>query len=85
MISQPELITLMREIISKETKIPLEEIEPSHSFFELGLDSISAIFMMEKLEQYLNVSLNPIHFWDYPTIEKYANYVVNEALLNGKK
>lgn len=80
MITEDELTKQIIRIISDESKIPIDEILPTHSFFELGLDSISAIFMMEKLEHELQVELNPIFFWDYPTIEEYARYIVNEVM-----
>jgi len=80
MKSTDELVTLMKKIIAEEAKIPEEEIQASHSFFELGLDSITSIFMMEKLEQELSVSLNPMYFWDYPTLESYAGYLANHVI-----
>lgn len=83
MKSPQEITTLLMKIISSETKIPIDEISPAHSFFELGLDSISAVLMMEELEKELGVTLNPMYFWDYPTIEKYASYVAQDVLGNG--
>ncbi len=80
MKSTEELIALMKKIIANEMRISEDEIHASHSFFELGLDSITSIFMMEKLEQELKVNLNPMYFWDYPTLETYAGYLANDVI-----
>lgn len=44
-----------------------------------GLDSIDAVTLVGDLEDWLDVELPSTLFWDYPTIEKAAQYLVNEC------
>jgi acyl carrier protein len=41
-----------------------------------GLDSIDAVTMVGDLEDWLDLELPSTLFWDYPTIEKSAQYLV---------
>jgi acyl carrier protein len=70
-----EILQLLKEEISSETGIPASEIADSASFFELGLNSISAVFILDVLEKKLKVEMNPLFFWDYPTVELLADYI----------
>jgi len=69
------------DIVSRETSIATNDIKVDETFHELGLDSINAVFVMEKLEKEFDVSLSPLCFWDYPTIRLLSEYI--EAIQNG--
>ncbi len=78
MKNKADVINDLKKIIAEETGIDLKDIQNSDSFFNLGLDSIRCIFVMEKLEGKYGVTLNPIAFWDYPTIDTYADFLILE-------
>jgi acyl carrier protein len=80
MTTREEVIDMLKKLISDETRIAMDDIKETDTFFSLGLDSISCIFLMDKLEKKLHLELNPIHFWDYPTIRSYAEFIVLEYL-----
>jgi polyketide synthase PksN len=80
MTTQESTIAIIKKLISDETGIAISEIKETDSFFNLGLDSVSCIFLMDKLEKQLHIELNPIHFWDYPTIDTYSEFIVQEYL-----
>lgn len=82
MTTKESTIAIIKKLISEETGIPISEIKETDSFFNLGLDSVSCIFLMDKLEKHLRIELNPIHFWDYPTIETYSEFITQEYLTN---
>lgn len=71
---------LLKKMISDETRISLDDIKETDTFFSLGLDSVSCIFLMDRLEKELHLELNPIHFWDYPSIDTYAEFLLTEHL-----
>lgn len=73
-----DLISFMQSLISRETKIPVVEVSIDLEFREFGLDSISSMFIVEKLEEQFNITISPLHFWDYPTIEKLAQQIIRE-------
>ena len=45
------------ELISKNTKIPVERIRPNSTFEELGLDSLDATTLLFELEGAFDVSI----------------------------
>jgi acyl carrier protein len=75
MKTKTEVLQLLKAEIASETGIPVTEIADSASFFELGLNSISAVFVLDILEKKLKVEMNPLFFWDYPTVELLADYI----------
>ncbi len=79
-MTQEAVIGLLKDLISKETGISAVEIKNTDSFYSLGLDSVSCIFLMDKLEKQLNIELNPIYFWDYPQLNTYAEFLLTEYL-----
>lgn len=83
MNTREEIVAIMKRLISAETGISIDEIKETDTFFNLGLDSVSCIFLMDKLEKELHQELNPIHFWDYPSIDTYATFLVNEYTSHG--
>lgn len=79
-MTRPELLTLLKSTIADETGIALADIADTDSFFNLGLDSVSCIFLMDKVEKKLKVELNPIYFWDYPTIDTYVDFLLKDVI-----
>lgn len=75
MMTKAQIIQQLKQEIAKETRIPISEIEDSSTFYALGLDSISAVFLLDKLEKELKIEMNPLFFWDYPTVELLAEHI----------
>ena len=82
-MTRPELITLLKTIIADETGIALHEISDTDTFFNLGLDSVSCIFLMDKLEKKLKLELNPMFFFDYLFIDTYADFLLENVIPHG--
>jgi acyl carrier protein len=76
-MTREELIRLLKDEISHETKIPASEIKSEESFYSLGLDSISCVFVLDELSKKLNLDLNPILFWDFPTVDLLASHIIS--------
>lgn len=81
MRTKEEILQLLKSEIAAETGIAISEIGDEASFFELGLNSISAVFILDVLEKKLNVEMSPLFFWDYPTLDRFAEYI---NMLSGK-
>ena len=75
MKTKEEILLLLKTEIASETGIDVAEISDNASFFELGLNSISAVFVLDVLEKKLQVEMNPLFFWDYPTVELLSGYI----------
>lgn len=89
MTTSPEkILRILKEAIAEELATTPDKIDEHATFHGLGLDSISAIVVLDHVEQKLGLSINPIHFWDYPTPRLLAGYLAAQtshakALHNG--
>ncbi|MBL7839973.1 MAG: acyl carrier protein [Cyclobacteriaceae bacterium] len=82
-MTRPELIIILKSVIADETGIAVAEIADTDTFFNLGLDSVSCIFLMDKVEKILKVELNPLYFFDYPSIDTYADFLLENVISHG--
>jgi len=73
--TQQEIMDFLVEKIAEETKLDKNEINPTDEFVSFNLDSISSIYIMGQLENYIETDLNPLYFWDYPTIVKFSKFI----------
>lgn len=75
MVTKADVLHLLKSEIASESGLSISEISDGASFSELGLNSISAVFILDVLEKKLGVEMNPLFFWDYPTVELLAEYL----------
>lgn len=78
--SQSEIIEFIKKRIAEEQGLPITEVEIDVEFINLGLDSVSAVFILEDIEKFLEIEINPISLWDYPTIESFSKFITNHLL-----
>ncbi|MCB0487993.1 MAG: acyl carrier protein [Cyclobacteriaceae bacterium] len=76
LMSESDLIQLVSRIVSEETQLDLELVSPDKHWATFGLDSINSIYLLEKLENELGVDLNPLMFFDYPTIRTFSAHIL---------
>lgn len=62
-------------LVAEETGEKPEAINVDDTFHALGLDSVTGVFVMERLERKFQISLTPLDFWDYPTIRSFSEYI----------
>ncbi len=72
--------------LAKQLSLDAKTINVGEQLTRYGLDSIDAVTLVGDLEDWLELELPSTLFWDYPTIEKSAEYLVQEfdvsAVLN---
>ena len=78
--SQERIQHFITLAIAREGQLEPADISVQQSFFELGLDSISAIFLLDLVEKEFSIELQPLDFWDYPTIESFSQYIHQSKL-----
>ncbi|HBB32492.1 MAG TPA: polyketide synthase [Cyanobacteria bacterium UBA8803] len=71
---QTWMVTKLAEQLSLDAKT----IAVGEPLTRYGLDSIDAVTLVGDLEDWLELELPSTLFWDYPTIEKAAQYLVEE-------
>ena len=68
----------IREKLAEQLTIDQSTIEFTDPLTRHGLDSIDAVTLVGELEDELDLELPSTLFWDYPTIEKAAQFLVSE-------
>lgn len=66
------------ERLAEQLSIDKSTIGFTEPLTRYGLDSIDAVTLVGELEDELDLELPSTLFWDYPTIEKAAQYLVSE-------
>lgn len=61
--------------LAEQLSLDSQAISVSEPLTRYGLDSIDAVTMVGDLEDALDVELPSTLFWDYPTIEKSAQFL----------
>ncbi|MEW5856584.1 MAG: acyl carrier protein [Cyanobacteriota bacterium] len=64
--------------LSKQLSLNAKTIDVREPLTRYGLDSIDAVTLVGDLEDWLGCELPSTLLWDYPTIEKSAEYLVQE-------
>ena len=77
-MTKEQVIHILKEEISRESGLPITDIADHADFFSLGLDSISCVYILDRLEKKIKVELNPIYFWDYPTVESLSSFLATK-------
>ncbi len=80
MKTRDEIQSWLRERIAAEIKIKPEAVSLQTPFANYGLDSIIIVTLVDDLEEWLNTSLDPTIFWEYPTIEALTDWLISEHL-----
>ncbi|MBL6449210.1 acyl carrier protein [Fulvivirga sp. 29W222] len=76
--SQGEIIVFLQKVIAEETKLPYSDVDENLGLHQFGLDSISSVYLLEKVENYYGITISPLYFWDYPTIRLLATQIFKE-------
>jgi acyl transferase domain-containing protein/surfactin synthase thioesterase subunit/NAD(P)-dependent dehydrogenase (short-subunit alcohol dehydrogenase family)/aryl carrier-like protein len=64
--------------IARLLKLSQHEVDEEAEFSALGFDSISLTKLSEDLNRLWGVGLNPSHFFAHPTVNRFADYLVEE-------
>lgn len=80
MKTREEIVEWLQEKIAREIKSKPENIATNAPFTDFGLDSIVIVTLVDDLEYWLKVSLDPTIFWEYPSIELLTEWLITEKL-----
>jgi acyl transferase domain-containing protein len=78
------LITSMKEILAAVLFIDVSKLNENKAFVEQGLDSILAVEFTRKLNDALQVELTATKLYDYPTVNKLADYLNSIVVKTGE-
>lgn len=71
--------------VAEEFRQPAGSVTPTDRFSEYGMDSVTAVKLMNALEGRLGVDLPTTLVWDYPTIAELATYLAGLAAPSPRK
>jgi len=74
-MKKTELSAFIKMAIGEIMATNPETILETDSFHSLGLDSYSCIVVLDKIEAHYKLELNPVLFWDYPTVGAFTDYL----------
>ena len=79
-ITKAEISQFLKEQVSLECSIPIGSVRTDVAFVESGMDSLKAVYIMDRLEKFIGAELSPLYFWDNPTIASLAGFLAEEIL-----
>ena len=56
----------------------INQLDPEKSFYEWGMDSLTALDLKDSLEKYLKIPLSSTVMLDYPTLDRLLGHVLEE-------
>lgn len=69
---------ILLEEMSKQLMIAPSELDVEAELSEFGLDSIALTTFINHLNEEYEIELSPVVFFEYPTLEQFAGYLVRE-------
>lgn len=65
--------------IARELDVSADEIDDSASFMRLGISSVQALKVVNRLRKQLEIDINPVAIFEFKTIEDIAEYLAEES------
>lgn len=78
-----EVTKTLKKLLGQELHLFDEEIQESAQFVDLGLDSITGVTWVRKINDKYKTSIEATKVYSYPTLEKLSDYVYDEAVKLG--
>lgn len=78
-VPENDLTTLIKQLIAEAVQMPVEEIDENASFYQFGLDSLSAVDVAQKIEQQIGVALHPTILFEHDTIVSLGKYLAQHS------
>lgn len=69
------VLAFLSQTLSQELQIKPQAIDPDIAFVDLGLDSITGVTWIRKINQHFGLALNAAEIYSYPTLQEFAALV----------
>ncbi len=77
------MVAGLRTLLAAELQLGEEEVTEGAQFVDLGLDSISGVSWVRKINEKYGTRIEAIQIYSYPTLGQLSRYVKQEAEKNG--
>jgi acyl carrier protein len=81
-ITKSEIVDFLKQQVTLECEIPFQDIDIHREFVEFRMDSLKAVYIMDRLEKFIGTELSPLYFWDHPTIDSLSDFIEKKILKN---
>ena len=79
----PKLIASLKKYLAQELHMPEHEIDEDAEFIDLGLDSITGVTWVRKINDQYNLTIQATNVYSYPTLNDFSKYVKAEVEKRG--
>ena len=79
----PAIITMLKMLLADELQMRENELDENVEFVDLGLDSISGVAWIRKINEKYQTSIEATKVYSYPTLTRLGRYVKEEAEKHG--
>ncbi|MCP4267459.1 MAG: hypothetical protein GY777_18165, partial [Candidatus Brocadiaceae bacterium] len=79
----PSIQDTLKKLLSEELHMKEEDIDKETQFVDLGLDSITGVTWVRKINQEYGTSIAATKIYNYPTLSELSKYVMKEAEKQG--
>ncbi|MBM7411148.1 acyl carrier protein [Clavibacter michiganensis] len=70
---------ILTEEIAIELGMPIEQIDDQASFMRLGISSVQALKVVNRLRKRIDLDINPVVIFEFKTIDDIAEHLAEEA------
>jgi len=78
-LTTEDIQSWLTDQLSKKLGLEPDEIDTQAPFDSYGLDSMTAIALVEEGNKFLGLELSPILIWHYPTVDVLSNFLAEEV------
>ena len=80
----PAISATLKTLLANELQMTADDIDEDIQFADLGLDSITGVTWVRKINERYHTSIEATKVYSYPTLRRLSRYVEQEAQNNGK-
>jgi len=74
-MSQEEIIMIIKSEMSVITKQDVDSIDEETNLLKIGISSIEALKLINRIKKKLNVDISPVALFEFKTISAFAGYL----------
>ena len=78
-MDQDYIKAVLAKEIAAELSIEPEEVDDQASFMRLGVSSVQALKIINRLRRELGIDINPVALFEFKTVEDISFYLADDA------
>src|ERR1041385_7657692 len=79
----PSVTASLKTLLANELQMRESDIDENIQFVDLGLDSITGVSWIRKVNEKYETSMEPVKLYSLPTLSQFSRYVKEQAERNG--